>query len=121
MKPENTQTHRKRLNPLERARRDYRIIVRGRPGDRFMSFYRRSNGKGPRSLAHRVTYVSGGLVLIVFGGLLGFAPFLPGIIPGVIGTAMVVSQLRCAADFLDRTELKFRSVLGRRGGSGQKP
>jgi hypothetical protein len=121
MKSKNTQSQSKKLNPLERARRDYRIILRGRPGERFMSFYKRNNGKGPRSLAHRVTYVSGGIALIAFGGLLGFAPFLPGIVPGVVGTAMVVSQLRCAADFLDRTEMKLRSVLGKPGGSGQKP
>jgi hypothetical protein len=104
-------------NIFTRAKRAYRIIAEGIPGDRFMHYYRRTNGRGSKSTAHRVAYIVFGMLLVILGGLLGFAPFLPGIVLGVVGTAMIVSQLRSAAAFLDKTELWCRRMLVRlRGG-----
>jgi hypothetical protein len=112
-KGESANREHSKAGRIERIRRDLRMVLEARPGERFLNHYRRSNGNGPKPILHRILYVGLGMLLILSGGLLGFAPLLPGIVLAVIGTAMIVSQLRSAALFLDRTELRLRRFCAR--------
>lgn len=88
--------------------RQYRALKEARPGERFTNFYHRMEVQRRSHRLKRVLTIILGILLTVSGFLLGFVPLSPGIIPGLLGLALIASQFKTVAVFLDRSEVALR-------------
>lgn len=94
----------------KRLRKYASVFASERPGRRFMETYRRVQKEKKGKPLKSVLSILLGVLLILFGFLLGFAPFLPGIVFGILGMALIVGRFRFAARFMDKTEIWLRKI-----------
>ena len=96
----------------ERMRRSLEDFQRSRPGRRFRDRYdrRRQQSRSRLSLSS-ILYIVGGVLLVVASVFLGPAPGF-GFGTGFLGLALLSSESMLIARFLDKAEVRLRS-LGR--------
>ena len=96
----------------ERMRQSWQDFESSAPGQRFRNRYnKRQRQSRSRLSPSRLLYVVGGLVLVVASLFLGPAPGF-GFGTAFVGLALLASEFRFIARFLDWAEVRLRS-LGR--------
>jgi hypothetical protein len=96
---------------LQRLKRNWNALKRGRPGSRFEEQYERQQQTGSRG-AGRVLRIAAGVVLIPAGLFFLPAPG-PGMLIIAVGAALIAREFRFAARGLDRVEVAGRRVAAR--------
>lgn len=95
----------------KRFTRPVRELLRGSPGRRFRDFHEARAQE--RSRVMRAGRVVLGVVLMLAGVLLSMPPLVPGFLVTAAGLALIASQSRRVAHWLDRIERRLRKVVGR--------
>ena len=97
---------------IERIRNSWRIFAGGRPGLRFRERYRlrQSRGRGTFHPA-RLSYLAGGIALIVVSALLGWLPVL-GWGTVFLGLGMIAGEFYPVARLMDQLEARARISMG---------
>lgn len=97
---------------IARMRHSWQLFESSEPGQRFRNRYsRRHQQTRSRLSPSRILYVVGGLLILVASLFLGPAPGF-GFGTAFIGLALLASEFLFIARFLDRAEVRLRS-LGR--------
>jgi hypothetical protein len=89
-------------------RNTWKQLMKGRPGHRFQSQYRRRQQER-RSPLRRVLFVGGGILIMAAGAFLLAAPG-PGVLVVFLGGALVAQESLTAARTLDWAEVRLRHV-----------
>src|SRR5215212_10166324 len=97
---------------VEHLRTSWRIFAGGRPGLRFRERYRlrQSRGRGTFHPA-RLSYLAGGIALIVVSALLGWLPVL-GWGTVFLGLGMIAGEFYLVARLMDQLEARARISMG---------
>jgi hypothetical protein len=96
---------------FEGFRRDWTLLRDSKPGQRFYKYYRLHHGaSGNRSRAP-LTYLAGGLMVLL--GLVALPAPGPGMIIIAIGGALIARESARVARVLDWVEVRLRRVLTR--------
>ena len=90
-------------------KQDYREFKKAEPGQRFIGAYERGRARH-RGPAHTILILVVAIVLIVGGALLALIPGVPGIIPGMVGLALIATRFRRMAIWLDWFEVAIRKA-----------
>lgn len=90
-----------------------RELLRGRPGRRFRDFHD-ARMREERSHVMTAGRVVLGVVLMLAGLLLSMPPLVPGFLVTAAGLALIASQSRRVAHWLDGMERWLRRVVWRR-------
>ncbi len=94
-----------------RIKKSFEEIVRSKPGRRFQDFYlRRCRQRAPIRIALRI---AAGVMLILSGIVLSMPPLVPGFIVTLSGLALIASQSRRVARWLDAIECWLRGLRNR--------
>ncbi len=92
-------------------------LLEAPPGLRFVRHYQRQQRRASEHPLLRPFKVVVALLLLTLGFMLGFFPFLPGSVFGLLGLALLGSQFRFVAVMLDRLELLIRRAIRKLGWS----
>lgn len=93
--------------------RSVRELLMGRPGRRFVRFFEaRQRRRAGGSSGKRALRISVGILLLIVGLAIGWLPG-PGGFLGVVGAALLSTELRPVARLLDRAECAARSARER--------
>jgi uncharacterized protein (TIGR02611 family) len=96
---------------IAQVRSSWKVLRGGRPGRRFQEFYRfRREQKLATGPAARVLLLALGFLLVIAGLLAGLLPGPGGILVFVPGLALLASELRFVARWLDWCEPKVRNA-----------
>jgi uncharacterized protein (TIGR02611 family) len=95
---------------LEKLKRSWSALKRGRPGSRFQKQYERQR-KSPSSPVGRVLRVSAGLIILPVGLFLLPAPG-PGFIVVALGAVLIAREFEFAVRLLDGLEVRACQVAG---------
>lgn len=97
---------------IERIKLSWRIFASGRPGLRFRERYRLRRSRGHLGFHPvRLSYLAGGVALILLSAALGWLPVL-GWGTAFLGLAMVAGEFYPAARLMDRLEVRSRRTFG---------
>ena len=92
-------------------------LLEASPGFRFRHHYQRQQYRASEHPLIRPLKLVVALLLLTLGFMLGFLPFLPGSVFGLLGFALLASQFRFVAFLLDRLELFVRRMIRKLGWS----
>ena len=96
---------------IERIRTSWRIFAGGRPGLRFRERYRLRRIRGRRGFHPvRLSYLVGGVGLIVVSAFFGWLPVL-GWGTVVLGLTMIAGEVQQVARFMDQSEVRLRRLF----------
>lgn len=97
---------------IGRIKTSWRVFAAGRPGFRFRERYRLHRGRrrGGFDLVS-LSYLAGGVALIVLSALLGWLPVL-GWGTAVLGLGMIAGEFHPAARLMDWLEVRARRLFG---------
>jgi len=98
---------------IERIKTSWRIFAAGRPGLRFRERYRLRRRRGHRGGLHpvRLSYLAGGVALVVVSAVFGWLPVL-GWGTALLGLAMIAGEVHPVARLMDRLEVRARRLFG---------
>src|SRR5215204_7033563 len=97
---------------IERIKTSWRIFAAGRPGLRFRERYRLRRRRGHKGLHPvRLSYLAGGVALIVVSAVFGWLPVL-GWGTAFLGLALITGEFYPAARWMDRLEVRGRRTFG---------
>ena len=88
---------------------NWRELKTAPAGERFQRRYRAKRAAGKRGIKRALTILAGA-VLVAAGLFMLVAPG-PGIVVLALGAALMAEESRPVARFLDRTELRIRSLI----------
>ncbi len=97
---------------LTKLKKFYKQIKNGKPGARFIEFYKDRHPEIKNSSFKKITYPLLGIGLIVAGILLSIPPGVPGFLVVILGLGIFSLESRNLARFLDWSELKARGLIG---------
>ena len=102
---------------LNTLKRDFSLLVEGKPGSRFREHHRRHRQAEGRATSAWKTagYLLLGATLVTAGLVLSIPPGLPGFLLWIPGLGLLVARLRVLAALLDRGELWLRKIAERLG------
>lgn len=100
---------------IARLKNEMHELRRGTPGQRFIQHYERRQRReaGRTSAWLNLSYIVGGVVLLVAGLLLSLPPGVPGFLLWIPGLGLLVARSRRLAVVLDAAERKARDVWRR--------
>jgi hypothetical protein len=98
---------------IERIRWNWHHFASGRSGLRFRERYRLHQSRRRRQGFDivRISYISGGVLLIAVSTLLGWLPIL-GWGTVILGLSMIAGEFYPVARLMDRLEVRVRELLG---------
>lgn len=94
---------------IERVKKDVAKMKKSAPGERFVKQHERAKKSGLASGAGRVVCVGLAVVAIAIGVVLVFIPG-PAFVFFLLAGALLASQWRLLAEWMDAAELKLRDV-----------
>lgn len=100
---------------LKKLKEDFRHLLHGAPGRRFIRHYRRHRAsESKREAAWKTaSYIAIAIVLLTIAALFSLVPGIPGIVFGIPAIGLLVARLKFFARFLDRVEVSARKAWRR--------
>lgn len=92
------------------VKKPFNELARAEPGRRFQTFHQRRRRQ--RSRVTTALWSAAGVVLVVTGILLSMPPLVPGFLVTAAGLALLASQSRRVARWLDGIECRLRRLWG---------